>query len=77
MRRILDRHQPLLAAHGIEVLAEKQSFLLELMGYHRQLLNDRNALTRQLREVEAEIAAIRQRQAPSIEPLIEQRRERE
>ena len=64
IRRILDRHHPLLATHGIEVLAEKQSFVLELMDYHRQLLEERQALTRQLTELEAEITSFNQSLSP-------------
>jgi peptidoglycan/xylan/chitin deacetylase (PgdA/CDA1 family)/MoaA/NifB/PqqE/SkfB family radical SAM enzyme/glycosyltransferase involved in cell wall biosynthesis len=57
MERIFARHRAVLDAHGIDVLAEKEAFLVELSAYHRQLRAREDGLAAELARLDREIAA--------------------
>jgi MoaA/NifB/PqqE/SkfB family radical SAM enzyme/peptidoglycan/xylan/chitin deacetylase (PgdA/CDA1 family)/glycosyltransferase involved in cell wall biosynthesis len=59
MARILERHRPVLDDNGIGVLAEKESFLLDLFAYHDQLLERQRSLRQRLNQLDEQIAAAR------------------
>lgn len=57
MRRIIDRHRPLIEAHGLDVLREKEAFLIEIIEYRDGLLLQRDDIRARLRKLDDEIAA--------------------
>jgi peptidoglycan/xylan/chitin deacetylase (PgdA/CDA1 family)/glycosyltransferase involved in cell wall biosynthesis/MoaA/NifB/PqqE/SkfB family radical SAM enzyme len=59
MARIVERHRAVLDTGGTEVLAEKESFLLELTRYHDELRERHATLQGELDRLDAEIAAAR------------------
>ena len=59
MARIVERHRAVLDAGGVEVLAEKEAFLLELTRYHATLRARHDALQAELARLDGEIAAAR------------------
>ena len=60
MTRIVERHRAVLDAGGVEVLAEKAAFLLELTRYHATLQARQDTLQDELARLDAEIAAVRE-----------------
>jgi peptidoglycan/xylan/chitin deacetylase (PgdA/CDA1 family)/glycosyltransferase involved in cell wall biosynthesis/MoaA/NifB/PqqE/SkfB family radical SAM enzyme len=63
MRGILERHRQVLDTSGIEVLAEKEAFLVDVMDYHDRLLEQRDAALHELGRLDEAITA--SRHAPS------------
>ena len=59
MRRLVDRHRAVLDQHGIDVLTEKASFLLDVTTYHARIRRQRDALLGEIARVDEEIAAAR------------------
>jgi hypothetical protein len=48
MKEIIYRHQKLIEAHGIEILKEKESFLVEIQKYRDNLILKRDSILEQI-----------------------------
>ena len=59
MQRILERQREVLDTHGLEVLAEKESFLCDVRAYQQGLRRQREALRAELVQIDGEIPAAR------------------
>ena len=56
MTRMLERHRALVDTHGLEILAEKERFLAELVEHHGRLGAERDAARAQLADLEPQVA---------------------
>ena len=73
MTRIMERHPGILDTYGIDVLAEKEAFLVELAAYHEHLLQSRLGIEQQIAGLDNRIAAARrasEKTAASPEPEV-------